>query len=430
MAKLDGSGSTLIYSTYLGGSGDDLGNGITVDSAGDAYIMGQTFSTNFPTTSGAFQNALAGDSNAFVAKLNDAGSALIYSSYLGGSGDDQGLGIAVDSASNAYVTGNTISADFPTTPGAFNTTVGGGFVTMFADLAPSVVAAPGSLTFLSQLIATTSAAQTVTLTNNETSALTIVGITTSGDFSQVNTCGTSLAAGLECTINVTFTPTMSGGRTGSLTVTDNAPDSPQIVSLTGTGSATQDFTFTVPAGSSASATVTPGQPVTYTLGVTGVAGFNQSVSFACTGAPSEANCMVSPNPVTAGSTATYITVTANTTAPSVSTPRFRPFPPTPPLSPGLRGLLVLALILAAMARAIVGRKQPGVSRWQSTLVPLALGLLLILALAGCGGGLGTIVVPQSNPGTPAGTYTLTVTGTAGSGSSALSHSMKLTLTVS
>ena len=90
---------------------------------------------------------------------------------------------------------------------------------------------------------------------------------------------------------------------------------------------------------------------------------------------------------------------------------------------------MLALALAAMAWAIGRRNQPGVSRWRSTMVPLASGLLLTLALAGCGGGGGNVSVPP-NPGTPAGNYTLTVTGTAGSGSSALSHNVTLKLTVS
>jgi hypothetical protein len=90
---------------------------------------------------------------------------------------------------------------------------------------------------------------------------------------------------------------------------------------------------------------------------------------------------------------------------------------------------MLALILAAMAWAIGRRKQPGVSRWRSTMVPLASGLLLTLALAGCGGGGGSANVTH-NPGTPAGNYTLTVTGSTGSGSSALSHSVTLALNVS
>lgn len=148
-----------------------------------------------------------------------------------------------------------------------------------------------------------------------------------------------------------------------------------------------------------------------------------------TGAPSEATCSVSPNPVTPGSSATNMTVSVTTTAPSVSAPRSRPLPPVPPLSPGLRGLLMLALVLSAMAWAIIRRNQPGVSRWQSTMGPIALGLLLTLGLAGCGG-RGGGGGPTPNAGTPAGTYTLTVTGTAGSGSSTLSHSVTLTLNVS
>ena len=117
----------LSYSTYLGGSGSfESGIGIAVDSAGSAYVTGDTNSTNFPTTSGAFQTTFGGGfSDAFVTKLNPAGSALVYSTYLGGSADDRGHGIAVDSAGNAYVTGVTASTNFPTTSGAFQTTFGG-----------------------------------------------------------------------------------------------------------------------------------------------------------------------------------------------------------------------------------------------------------------------------------------------------------------
>jgi hypothetical protein len=228
---------------------------------------------------------------------------------------------------------------------------------------------------------------------------------------------------LTCTVAVSFAPTAVGSASGNLSFTDNASDSPQTVGLTGTG---QDFTVAPPSGSSTSATAAPGQPATYTLSVGGQAGLSGTVTFACTGAPSEATCTVSPNPAAPG---TNVTVTVSTTAPSAGSPQSRRVPPVPPLSPGLGGLLMLALVLTAMAWAMGRRNQPRVSRWQSRMALLASGLLLTLTLAGCGGGGGSANVTP-NPGTPAGTYTLTVTGTAGSGSSALSHSVPLTLIVS
>jgi len=112
VAKVSAGGG-LLYSTYLGGSGADVGHGIAVDSAGNAYVAGETFSTNFPTAS-PLQAAFGGARDAFIAKLNAAGSALVYSTYLGGSGEDYGFGIAVDSTGSAYVTGITYSYNFPT----------------------------------------------------------------------------------------------------------------------------------------------------------------------------------------------------------------------------------------------------------------------------------------------------------------------------
>jgi hypothetical protein len=92
-----------------------------------------------------------------------------------------------------------------------------------------------SLTFASQLVGSTSAAQTVTLNNTGNAALSVTSIVASGDYAQTNTCGTSVAAGANCTISVTFTPTATGTRTGAITITDNTSGSPHIVSLTGTG---------------------------------------------------------------------------------------------------------------------------------------------------------------------------------------------------
>ena len=115
--KLNPAGSELVYSTYLGGAGDDGAASIALDGAGNVYLVGATASVDFPTA-GALQAANGGGetfgSDAFVAKVNAAGTALAYATFLGGSGDEAGVGIAVDGAGNAYVTGLTYSADFPT----------------------------------------------------------------------------------------------------------------------------------------------------------------------------------------------------------------------------------------------------------------------------------------------------------------------------
>src|SRR5205807_1572641 len=142
VTKLNPTGSALIYSTYLGGSGEEGGKGIAVDSAGNAYVTGDTSSANFPTTPGAFQATSGGGNfDAFVTKLNPTGSALIYSTYLGGSGEEEGQGIAVDSAGNAYMAGVTGATNFPTTPGAFQTANGGNDVASIATIPPATIAA-------------------------------------------------------------------------------------------------------------------------------------------------------------------------------------------------------------------------------------------------------------------------------------------------
>jgi Bacterial Ig-like domain (group 3)/Beta-propeller repeat len=124
VTKINAAGSALVYSTYLGGSGGDIGYGIVVDKAGNAYVVGQTASTDFPTKN-PLQPSLGGAADAFVVKLNPTGSALVYSTYLGGSGAEFGLGIALDGAGNAYVTGTTASTNFPVTAGAFQTSCAG-----------------------------------------------------------------------------------------------------------------------------------------------------------------------------------------------------------------------------------------------------------------------------------------------------------------
>lgn len=122
----------LQYATYLGGSGIDIGQGIAIDSQGHAYVTGYTYSIDFPVTPGAFQTTNAGSYNVFITKFSSDGASLIYSTYLGGSNFDNGYSISLDTQNYAYITGRTGSLDFPTTPGAFQTTPGGVFVTKLA----------------------------------------------------------------------------------------------------------------------------------------------------------------------------------------------------------------------------------------------------------------------------------------------------------
>ena len=117
IAKVTAAGGSLVYCTYLGGSYDDRAFGVAVDSSGNAFVTGWTYSTNFPVTGAARQRALGGGRDAFAAKLNAAGNALIYSTYLGGAGNDSGNAVAVDAAGNAYVAGDTYSANFPVSGG-------------------------------------------------------------------------------------------------------------------------------------------------------------------------------------------------------------------------------------------------------------------------------------------------------------------------
>ena len=129
VAKLAADGSTLLYATYLGGSGPDLARGIAVDAAGRAHVTGRTASTDFPTVN-AMQSSLGGIGpngvgDGFVVKLAADGSSLLYATYLGGTGDDVGRAIAVDGTGNAYVTGMTASSDFPSTAGAFQPSLAG-----------------------------------------------------------------------------------------------------------------------------------------------------------------------------------------------------------------------------------------------------------------------------------------------------------------
>ncbi|MBI4574248.1 MAG: SBBP repeat-containing protein [candidate division NC10 bacterium] len=138
VTKVNPTGTDLVYSTFLGGSSADQAVAITLDDGGNAYVAGFAFSSDFPTTPGAYQPSLRGISDAFVTKVNPTGTDLVYSTFLGGSSDEQAAAIAVDDGGNAYVAGDTASGDFPmTVDGSFLTYGGGSSDAFLAQLNPT-----------------------------------------------------------------------------------------------------------------------------------------------------------------------------------------------------------------------------------------------------------------------------------------------------
>jgi len=299
--------------------------------------------------------------------------------------------------------------------------------------APVVSLSVTSLTFTNQMANSTSPSQAVTLSNTGNLALSVSSVaisgTNGGDFAETNTCGSSVAAGANCTINVTFTPTAGGTRTGTVTITDNASGSAQTVSLTGTG---EDFTVAPPSGGSTSATVSPGQTATYNLSLAWTGPLNGTVSLSCSGAPSEATCTVNPSAGTISSGvgtggALNVAVSVATTAPGMAAPRHRVPAPLTPFGAPLRWLAMALLLLSAMLglRRAIGGRGPVRLSWATAV--LCAAMMAALWVPACGGGGG--YTPPPNPGTPTGNYTLTVTATFMSGSTTLTHNISLTLTV-
>lgn len=237
VSKVNAAGSALAYSTYLGGSGTDSPNAIAVDSSGSAYITGQTSSPDFPIAD-ALQTFLL-QSDAFVTKLDATGAKLDYSTYFGGSSTESGAGIAVDSSGNVYIAGQTSSPDLPVIAGSYQTTLGGAtnaFVAKFGPGdSPAVSLFQSTLTFSDQSVNTVSAPQIVVLRNVGSGALTISNIAATGDFVQTNNCFSGIPAAAGCTVSITFAPASKGSKTGSVAISDNAAGSPHTIALSGKG---------------------------------------------------------------------------------------------------------------------------------------------------------------------------------------------------
>jgi hypothetical protein len=261
---------------------------------------------------------------------------------------------------------------------------------------------PASLLFTNQGVGTTSAAQTVTLTAGAVAAQNLV-IQASGNFSQSNNCGAALPGFGTCQILLTFTPTAAGTLSGALTVTDSAPNSPQTVSLTGTG-VSLGLGLDVAPGGSKFLTVTAGTIAKYSLSIGG-AGISGTASLSCTGAPAGANCSVPVSVAISATQATPFVVSVATRAPALGALRPTDFRP-------VHWLWALAILGWVVLPA-------GVSSKQSTRrYPLRSLLFLLMFLCSCGG-------TSENGGTPTGTYALTITANFGS----TSEQIPLTLVV-
>jgi len=452
LVEIDPGATTQLFSTYLGGSGNDTASAIAIDAASNIYLTGSTDSTDFPVSQGAFQSVLGGSTDAFIARIASGTAptvsltpgALQYASQtIGSTSPTQQVQFRNTSSMALTISSISTSGDFAEADNCGTSLVPAGSCTLSVTFTPtavgsrtgaltitdnaagspqsvtlsgigsgSVIAAltPATLAFPGTLIGVSSGPQSVTLANQGTSGLNISSIQITGDYSQTNNCGSSLPAGSSCTFNITFTPTVSGSRTGTLTISDNASSSPQTVALSGSG---LDFGIT---SAPSSVTVKAGGTATYTLTVSPVGGsFGNAIQLACSGAPALTTCGLSASSVTPGANAATVTLTISTTGTSAE---------ARPLIPGaqpvyavwmqLQGLGLFGMLLAVSKQR---------RRKYSVLVVLVLLIAALLFMTGCAGGTGIAQTKQT--GTTPGTYTITVTGTSGN----LQHSVPLTLIV-
>jgi Beta-propeller repeat/Abnormal spindle-like microcephaly-assoc'd, ASPM-SPD-2-Hydin len=252
--EVNPAGTALVYSTFLSGPSENITvTDLAIEpgcvSACGAFIVGYSGADDLPLTNpiqnfnASFANGFTGGNDAFVTALNGTGTAAVYSTYIGGSSDESSAGtthspaIAANATGEAFVVGPTSSSDFPVT---LTTTAQRSTYALRigATAGATGVMFPATLAFSTQqpVGAASNPPLIANLRNMGSSAMTVTSITPSpSDYTQTNTCGTSLVAGAECAITVTFTPTTAAARPGTLTIVQSGAGSPNVINLTGSG---------------------------------------------------------------------------------------------------------------------------------------------------------------------------------------------------
>ena len=449
VTKLSGSGSTLSYSTYLGGGNNTLGTGIALDGSNNAYVTGITASTDFPLTTGVLQSTYGGGDDGFVTEVKADGSDWVYSTYLGGTLNDEPLGIAVDSAGNVYVTGSTNSANFPVVA-ATQAALGGASAT---NVFLSKVNVGGTALLFSTYYGGSQTDSATAVAVDAFGDAYLTGATSSANYPVSNSFQNSLSGTADAFVTefsnsgfVVYSSYLGGtgvenqtastGPFGAIAVDSSSnayvagvtnstslfPVTSGVLQSNYAGGLTDGFVAKVAAApgdfsvlaapdiASAASGSTTGA-VTVTVASVNAA-YSQAVTLGCSNLPPHAACNFttgSITPGTAGGTST-LTIATNAAASSASV-----------RSSVTRTLVAMFLPIGAIA--LLGAGFGGRRKKLFGMMFLGIAILSLLLLPACGGGSSSGGGGGNN--TPKGKYTINVTGSGGGAQ----HSFPLTLNV-
>ena len=325
VTKFDPSGSTLLYSTFLGPNNYATPRAIALDANNDAYVVASTSSNSFGIVNGI--EPYTNGSDLLLVEIDPLASTELFATYLGGSTDEYPAGIALDSNGNLYLAGSTDSTDFPVTQGAFQNILGGNtdafLLKIGPNSTPAVAVSPNLLQYAVEAVGSTSQPQTALLRNMGSSPLSISSIAISGDFAETDDCGTTLSAAGSCTFSVTFTASAAGTRSGSILIQDDAAGSPHVINLIGSGSvpvaalSATSLTFSAqPVGTSSAAqtvTLTNTGNATLTVGNIQIAGDFAQVNNCSSTLAANSSCTmnVTFTPTVAGTRSGTLTISDN-----------------------------------------------------------------------------------------------------------------------